>query len=61
MGQPGRPPFPGLFIDIERKEVARMEKTPYSEPEVTRLGPVEEHTATIVDASRDAFGHGRVV
>jgi hypothetical protein len=36
-------------------------KTSYSEPEVTRLGPVEEHTATIVDASRDALGHGRVL
>jgi hypothetical protein len=38
-----------------------MEKMSYSEPEVTRLGTVEEHTATIIDASRDALGHGRVV
>jgi hypothetical protein len=36
-------------------------KMSYREPEVTRLGPVEEHTATLVDSSRDAFGHGRIV
>jgi hypothetical protein len=36
-------------------------KTSYSEPEVIRLGPVEEHTATIIDSSKDALGHGRLI
>ena len=35
-------------------------KVTYCAPTVTRLGKVEDHTATIVDSSKDLLGHGRI-
>lgn len=38
-----------------------MEKTRYSEPEVIRLGTVEEHTAALQHGHPDLLGHGDII